>query len=551
MMRHADHASVEGFAEPRRMEPQVVDVVCRYDAQAEHEDRPFVPTTENLHALGEEVAALRQQIVGPQAAGTDRIGYVLRRHHLETLTALAGRLALDRASPHRFVSGLLRSITGLVSLDARDATERLRLLTDVLARTPDVIAAAAELGLEATRTQRAFLADTLGRFEASTLNHAAAVASAFTPAAPAALEHLSERLRSAAQSARRAREVVTAAPDAPDGRQDAGPAYDVLLDEIYGIDIRELLARHREEVERRRHDLDQRARTIDPSRSAFRILEEDLAPYEDPAEILPRMRAFVSLARSHASKHVTLPEGEVCEVWPVPEHLRDAYPWGGYFSGGNLLRGGLRGAVFLNVYNHRTLTRGWIKLNAIHECYPGHHAHFVKTAAGNMPGSFKIAPMMSPAAPFCEALCMRSEALMQDVFEDGRFPLFVLYRRLHTAVRVWVDLMLHHDGASPQKAVDVYRKQMGFSERVARGQVYAQRLTPGYFTVYHYGLLRLEAIERTSPTTTRAFSERLFSSGKVSLRTFERLEALSDSERSEILQRFDRTPSAPAPPSPE
>ncbi len=257
------------------------------------------------------------------------------------------------------------------------------------------------------------------------------------------------------------------------------------------------------------------------------------------------MREFVSLARAQASRLVTLPEGETCEVWPVPEHLRDAYPWGGYFSGGNLLKGNLRGAVFLNVHNHRTLTRGWIKLNAIHECYPGHHAHFVKTAAADMPGSFKIAPMMSPAAPFGEALCMRSETLLQDIFDDGRFPLFTRYRRLHTAVRVWVDLLLHHQGASPQRAADVYREQLGFSATVARGQVYAQRLTPGYFTVYHYGHLRLEAIERASSASTRDFSERLFSSGKVSLRTFERLEALSESERNEILHGFDRTSSAP------
>ncbi len=547
MMRHPTEARAGGSMEPRGFERRVVDIVCRYDAQADHEDRPFVPTSEALEALSGEVAALREQMVGPRAGATDPIGHLLREHHSETLTALAGRIALDRASPHRFVSGLLRSITAHMSLDARDASARLRLLDEVLARTPNVLEAATELGRETTRAQRAFLADALRRFEASTLHLASSVASLFVPAESAALEQLSERLRSAAQSAQRAHARLTATQDATDERPDAGPAYDVLLDEVYGIDIRELLAWHREEVERRRHDLDELARTIDPYRSAFRILEEDLAPYEDPAEILPRMREFVSLARTHASKYITLPEGEACDVWPVPEHLRDAYPWGGYFSGGNLLRGGLRGAVFLNIHNHRTLTRGWIKLNAIHECYPGHHAHFVKTAAGNMPGSFKIAPMMSPAAPFGEALCMRTEKLLQDIFDDGRFPLFVLYRRLHTAVRVWVDLLLHHQGASPQRAVDVYREQMGFSEPVARGQVYAQRLTPGYFTVYHYGLLRLEEIERTSPVTTREFSERLFSSGKVSLRTFERLDALPDAERNEILHGFDRTSSAPAP----
>jgi hypothetical protein len=532
--------------EPRSLERRVVDIVCRYDAQAAYEDRPFVPTSDALSALADEVAALRSRPSVRRPEPTDRIGQVLREHHRETLTALAGRLALDRASPHRFVSGLLRSITALMSLDTRDASARMQLLTEVLAQRPT----RPRGGHAARPSDHARAAGVPGRRPPPLRGVDAPArrirARQFAGAEPAALERLSERLRSAAESARRNHDGLAAAPDAPEDALDAGPAYDVLLDEVYGIDIRELLAWHREEVDARRRELDQLARTIDPSRSALRILEEDLAPYEDPAEILPRMREFVSLARAHASRHVTLPEGEACEVWPVPEHLRDAYPWGGYFSGGNLLRGNLRGAVFLNIHNHRTLTRGWIKLNAIHECYPGHHAHFVKTAAGNMPGSFKIAPMMSPAAAVRRSPLHAQRALMQDIFDDGRFPLFVRYRRLHTAVRVWVDLLLHHEGASPQRAADVYREQLGFSEPVARGQVYAQRLTPGYFTVYHYGLLRLEAIERASPASTRDFSERLFSSGKVSLGTFERLEALSDSERNELLRGFDRALPAPS-----
>jgi uncharacterized protein (DUF885 family) len=537
--------------EPRSLERRVVDIVCRYDGQAAYEDRPFVPTAEALNALEGEIAALREQVAGPPTGASDPIGQVLREHHRETLASLTGRLALERASPHRYVRGLLRSITARMSLDERDAATRLQLLMQVLEHAPRVLEAAARLGLEATRAQREYLADALRSFAASTLQLAPSLAARFVGAESAALDRLSEQLRSAAQSARLHHERLAAAPQAPADRPEAGPAYDVLLDEVYGIDIRELLAWHREEVDRRRRDLDRLARTIDPSRSAQRILEEDLAPYEDPAEILPRMREFVALARAQASRYVTLPEGEACEVWPVPEYLRDAYPWGGYFSGGDLLRGGLRGAVFLNVQNHRTLTRGWIKLNAIHECYPGHHAHFVKTAAGNMPGSFKIAPMMSPSSAFCEALCMRSETLLRDIFDDGRFPLFVLYRRLHTAVRVWVDLLLHHERASPERAADVYREQMGFGESVARGQVYAQLLTPGYFTVYHYGSLRLEEIERRSHASVSDFSERLFSSGKVSLRTFERLEALSATERNAILHGFDRTSSAPAPHPPQ
>ena len=32
----------------------------------------------------------------------------------------------------------------------------------------------------------------------------------------------------------------------------------------------------------------------------------------------------------------------------------------------------------------------------------------------------------------------------KDIFNDKLFPIFVLYRRPHTAVRVWTDLLIHH-----------------------------------------------------------------------------------------------------------
>ena len=151
-------------------------------------------------------------------------------------------------------------------------------------------------------------------------------------------------------------------------------------------------------------------------------------------------------------------------MWRVPDYLKDSYPRGGYFSLGSPLGGRPRGAVFLNADNYRAVTGGWVQLNAIHECYPGHHAQFAKTAAGGMPLSFKVGTVASRAAPPSEGIAVRKETLMQDVFDEPAFPLFVAYRRLHTAVRIWVDLILHH--FCPPHAVDeavaLYVEQMRF-----------------------------------------------------------------------------------------
>ncbi len=83
---------------------------------------------------------------------------------------------------------------------------------------------------------------------------------------------------------------------------------------------------------------------------------------------------------------------------------------------------------------------------AIHEVYPGHHAQNVKTAVGDLPVSAKVAGFNGRATPLVEGIAHRSEELLSDLYGDALFPLFVRFRRLHTALRVQADLLLHHFG---------------------------------------------------------------------------------------------------------
>jgi uncharacterized protein (DUF885 family) len=310
--------------------------------------------------------------------------------------------------------------------------------------------------------------------------------------------------------------------------------YSDVLRHIYGVEINELLKWYKEEVERCETALIQKAKEIDANRTPLQILEEDLPAADSPEAMFELLRRSVSLAREKCQEYVTLPPGEDCGVKPVAEHIKDYYPWGGYSYHGNLLRGDLTGHVFLNQYNYRTISRGWIYLNAVHECYPGHHTQAVKTAAANMPNAFK----MASAVPLSEGICMRSETLMQDIFGDPVYPLFVLYRRLHTSVRIWADLVLHHFKEGEERAKELYVRYLGLADHVAAGQVKSQIVTPGYFTTYYYGLKYLDALQEECGWNNRDFTELIFSCGKLYLHNVRRLVFMPEEDRILLCQQF-------------
>ncbi len=351
-------------------------------------------------------------------------------------------------------------------------------------------------------------------------------------------EQVKEGLTNLVQKAEFLSKEVEGTSNPPQSELRSGLDYADTLARVYGIDINELLDCYRDEVEKRDRNLHALAEDVNPHRGPFQILEEDLAHYDSPEEMYQAMKNFLRVARKRSLDYLALPDRERCEVWEVPEYLKDSYPWGGYY-GKHPLRGELEGAVFLNHHNYQNLTEGWVKLNAVHECYPGHHAHAVKTAAGDMPLSFKaVSALTSRAAPLTEGVAVRSEKLMQDIFEDDLFPLFVVYRRLHISVRVWANLLLHHFDKGAESAVQLYRKYMHFSEKVSRGQVFSQQLTPGYFTVYYYGLNKIQQMQENFGWADPEFTELIFSSGKVSLRTVRNLIQLSAEERDMLLNNF-------------
>lgn len=523
----------------RAMDSKIAELFVRYDGVRECEGHPFVPSEANVEALLAEVSALRRDVeqlerdhMGPAAA-------VLVEHFKEWLDQLEARLLDDRTFPNRYIASIVRRVNSLVSLDPREPAERARLLREILTRAPEVLEAVRLLALRAPAERRLMLFRVVERMPEFVTKVSSALGEALAGAPADALEAVERGLRDFVARAEDMVAAVRSSAEPAEADRIPGLDYPTTLRRIYGVELEELLSWYRDEVEACRERLWAVAREIDPGRDPFRILEEDLGPYGSPDELLRSLRQLVDRAREATLQYITLPAGERCDVWPVPDYLRDAYPWGGYFAGSSPLEGRLSGAVFINVHNYKTVTRGWAILNAIHECYPGHHAHFVKTAAGDMPLTFKVASgMISRAAPHSEGLCVRSETLLQDAFDEPVFRLFVAYRRLHTATRVWADLLLHHFGDGAEAAIELYQRYLQFDRNSAQGQVYSQQLHPGYFTVYYYGLKKMLDLEAELGWPAPEFTEAVFSVGKVSMNTVRRLLHLPEEERRRITSRF-------------
>ena len=309
-----------------------------------------------------------------------------------------------------------------------------------------------------------------------------------------------------------------------------------------GVNLDELLEWHEAEVEKTRgealgiaNSLKLAEAPVKSVKSISGILFKYAGPCESPEEMFRRAEIYLKRARAAAHEYVWLPEDEICECLRIPEHLKDSYPWGGYASDYNS-RYPLYGTMFLNNHNYRAVTDGWIKINALHEAYPGHHVQFIRTAIDPLPETIK---MGARHIPLTEGMCHRTERAFEFVFpEDPFYPLMVAQRRHHTAVRIKIDLMLFYFNKTIGEACDLYEEELGFDRKTARAQVQAHENMKGYFTSYYYGMKKICEWERLYGYDKREYTELLFSAGRVSLDTFEGILKLSKEDRHSYLHDF-------------
>jgi len=320
------------------------------------------------------------------------------------------------------------------------------------------------------------------------------------------------------------------------------PYYRALLGDVIGVNLDEILSWHEEEIKKTRDEVFEIAGKLnipDPFPKTMKevsdILLKYAGPCETPEEMFDRANRYIKRTQAAARACVRLPEDETCIVTKVPEYLKSSYPWGGY-GGGCPLRRPLKGEMFLNNYNYRAITDGWIKMNTVHEAYPGHHVQFVRATLDPLPETVKIG---AKSVPLSEGTCIRSERVFENIFpEDPFYKLFVAYRRHHASVRIKADLMLRYFGNTIGEATKLYMDELGFDRTTARGQVKAQEGQQGYFTSYYYGLKKLCDWEKKYGIDEKTYTELLFSAGRISLGNFEKFLKLSKEDRERYLNDF-------------
>ena len=306
-----------------------------------------------------------------------------------------------------------------------------------------------------------------------------------------------------------------------------------------GVDLDEVLSWYEKEYGRTRDEvlsiaskLDNSVKTIE---GAGKLLLKHAGPYDSPEEMFLVANGYLLRARAAARKHIWLPEDEICEIAPVPEHLKDFYPWGSYM-GDYPSRYPLYNKMFLNGHNYATITDGWLKIIALHEAYPGHHAMFIRSAIDPIPETMKRG---ASAVAFSEGACIRSESVFEHVYEeDLYFPLMVALRRHHAMIRIKIDLMLFYFGKAVTEVQEFCKKEMGFDSMSAHAQLQIHERMQGYFTGYYYGLKKISSIEKELDWGTKAFTGLLFSVGRVNITTFEKIAKLSPQDRHSLLHDF-------------
>ena len=309
-----------------------------------------------------------------------------------------------------------------------------------------------------------------------------------------------------------------------------------------GVNFDEILSWYEAEVAKTRKECFDIARALDipennpqTMEDVNNILLKYAGPADSPEEMYALANSYIKRTRATAHEYVWLPEDEQCLVSKVPLQLKVSYPWGGY-EGGYRFKTPIVGRMFLNNFNYKAVTNGWIKINTLHEAYPGHHVQHVRSITDPIPETMKLG---SKNVPLHEGTCLRTERAFEFVFaEDPFYPLFVAYRRHHTSVRIKVDLWLRYFGKTIGEAVDLYVEELGFDRNTARLQVQAHINDIGYFTSYYYGMKKLCEWEKLYGYDKKTFTQLLFSVGGVSLENFKLYLDMTDDEKFELTHRF-------------
>jgi len=508
----------------------------------------FIPTKQAKEYEEKVLRELEQEISALPAP--DPVFKILKSHFTDFIEGQQSNLDGLYDYPSTFISSLTNFLTFLGGKDSRSAEERSKILVKRATFLDPLWSALLEIFHHTSRAQlveAVSACSLLGRVVAIEKSKASqqyeGLSEKNLQTVERTLELFAEKAEAWANELGRLIEQKPAKND-DSNLVTVGPdRYRVILDKELGVSLDELLSWYEDEVEKTRAEFVETAANLNlPGHKvtgpldAVEIMNKYAGPADSPEEMFDRLRNYLARAKKACRDWVRLPE-EDCIVVPVYEQCRETYPWGGY-GGGCPRRRPLIGEVFLNDTNYKAITDGWIKINAVHECYPGHHVQWVRTTLDPLPETVK---MGAKRVPMEEGMCHRSERLMEYIYDDDPFyPLAVTYRRHHTSVRIKADLYMQYFGRPLEDAIQLYMDELGFDHQTARGQAISQlpQNRIGYFTCYYYGMKKLEDLEQKYGYDKKTFTEYLFSVPFISLANFEAFLNLTDEDKERLLTQF-------------
>lgn len=237
------------------------------------------------------------------------------------------------------------------------------------------------------------------------------------------------------------------------------------------------------------------------------------------AEEMARARDFVE-ERGLA----TIPAGEALEVIPTPEYLRPLIPYAAYQSPA-AHETDQTGLFFVTPPPAEALESALrdhcvygIPVTALHEGYPGHH---LQLTHANRADSEPRRVFWTPV--FAEGWALYCEEMMweQGFYADRRQRLLQLKDLLWRACRVVIDVGLHVDGWSFERAVEYLAREAGLERPNAEVEVRRYCAEPTYPMSYAVGkreVLRLRQSyrgQRGDAFELRDFHDRVLSWGTL------------------------------------
>ena len=308
--------------------------------------------------------------------------------------------------------------------------------------------------------------------------------------------------------------------------------YDYILQHRWHLDADAdtILARGRAAFEETEALAQEVAARIEPGEH-WSLVYERLKDDHPPADgIKEAYQEHIDAAQAFVREHgiVTLPDGERVVTVDTPPAMRRSSPFG-TFQSVDLFGDNLEGQLVLTPIEDwmtpeqqaqrlRSHHDAWIPIIAVHEAYPGHHVHSLKTRENpRLLRKVVREPILSEGwGLFTEELMFETGFLTGD---DVR--LTQLRNRLWRAARVILDVSLHTGRMTFEEAVDFLAESVRFERYAAELEVGMYTERPTYVLGYLIGMqdimdIREEWIERFGePSPPSKFYDRLLTVGAL------------------------------------